>query len=64
MTGLATGDPPWVTRIRAHPLLPLQQSRGGEREDDRVSLTIDHDTPDVIATTGLSMAAAHPQSGG
>jgi len=25
--------------------------------DDRVSLTIDHDTPDAMATTGLSMAA-------
>jgi general stress protein 26 len=25
--------------------------------DDRVSLTIDHDTPDVMAITGLSMAA-------
>src|SRR6478736_5482342 len=25
--------------------------------DDRVSLTIDHDTPDVMASTGLSMAA-------
>jgi len=25
--------------------------------DDRVSLTIDHDTPDLTATTGLSMAA-------
>ena len=26
-------------------------------KDDRVSLTIDHDTPEVMATTGLSMAA-------
>jgi nitroimidazol reductase NimA-like FMN-containing flavoprotein (pyridoxamine 5'-phosphate oxidase superfamily) len=25
--------------------------------DDRVSLTVDHDTPDAMATTGLSMAA-------
>jgi nitroimidazol reductase NimA-like FMN-containing flavoprotein (pyridoxamine 5'-phosphate oxidase superfamily) len=25
--------------------------------DDRISLTIDHDTPDVMAITGLSMAA-------
>jgi nitroimidazol reductase NimA-like FMN-containing flavoprotein (pyridoxamine 5'-phosphate oxidase superfamily) len=25
--------------------------------DDRVSLTIDHDTPDLIAITGLTMAA-------
>jgi len=29
--------------------------------DDRVSLTIDHDTPDLMAITGLSMAA-HAQS--
>jgi nitroimidazol reductase NimA-like FMN-containing flavoprotein (pyridoxamine 5'-phosphate oxidase superfamily) len=29
--------------------------------DDRVSLTIDHDTPEVMEITGLSMAArAHP----
>ena len=29
--------------------------------DDRISLTIDHDTPDVMTITGLSMAAhAHP----
>ena len=26
-------------------------------QDDRVSLTIDHDTPDVMAISGLSMAA-------
>jgi nitroimidazol reductase NimA-like FMN-containing flavoprotein (pyridoxamine 5'-phosphate oxidase superfamily) len=26
-------------------------------KDDRVSLTIDHDTPDIMAITGLSMAA-------
>src|SRR5499426_183358 len=25
--------------------------------DDRISLTIDHDTPDLLAITGLSMAA-------
>jgi nitroimidazol reductase NimA-like FMN-containing flavoprotein (pyridoxamine 5'-phosphate oxidase superfamily) len=25
--------------------------------DDRVSLTIDHDTPDLMTITGLSMAA-------
>jgi len=25
--------------------------------DDRLSLTIDHDTPDIMAITGLSMAA-------
>ena len=29
--------------------------------DDRVSLTIDHDTPDIMAITGLSMAA-HAQA--
>jgi nitroimidazol reductase NimA-like FMN-containing flavoprotein (pyridoxamine 5'-phosphate oxidase superfamily) len=29
--------------------------------DDRISLTIDHDTPDIMGITGLSMAArAHP----
>src|SRR5438876_8922784 len=26
-------------------------------QDDRVSVTIDHDTPDIMAITGLSMAA-------
>ena len=26
-------------------------------QDDRISLTIDHDTPDLMAITGLSMAA-------
>jgi nitroimidazol reductase NimA-like FMN-containing flavoprotein (pyridoxamine 5'-phosphate oxidase superfamily) len=26
-------------------------------KDDRVSLTIDHDTPDIMAITGISMAA-------
>jgi len=31
--------------------------------DDRISLTIDHDTADLMAITGLSMAAhAHPVS--
>ena len=30
-------------------------------QDDRVSLTIDHDTPDLMAITGLSMAA-HAQA--
>jgi nitroimidazol reductase NimA-like FMN-containing flavoprotein (pyridoxamine 5'-phosphate oxidase superfamily) len=29
--------------------------------DNRVSITVDHDTPDIMAITGLSMAArAHP----
>ena len=29
--------------------------------DSRVSITVDHDTPDIMAITGLSMAArAHP----
>ncbi len=37
-----------------------QKSRNLSR-DDRVSLTIDHDTPDPMTITGLSMAAhAHP----
>src|SRR5512146_776373 len=36
--------------------LDSQKARNLAR-DDRVSLTIDHDTPDVIAITGLSMAA-------
>jgi nitroimidazol reductase NimA-like FMN-containing flavoprotein (pyridoxamine 5'-phosphate oxidase superfamily) len=32
--------------------------------DDRISLTIDHDTADLMAITGLSMAAhAHPVTG-
>jgi len=26
-------------------------------KDDRVSITVDHDTPDIMAITGLSMAA-------
>lgn len=33
-----------------------QKARNLER-DNRVSLTIDHDTPDLMAITGLSMAA-------
>jgi nitroimidazol reductase NimA-like FMN-containing flavoprotein (pyridoxamine 5'-phosphate oxidase superfamily) len=37
-----------------------QKSRNLAR-DDRVSLTIDHDTPDIMAITGLSMAA-HAQA--
>jgi nitroimidazol reductase NimA-like FMN-containing flavoprotein (pyridoxamine 5'-phosphate oxidase superfamily) len=36
--------------------LDSQKSRNLAR-DDRVSLTIDHDTPDLMAITGLSMAA-------
>ena len=36
--------------------LDSQKARNLAR-DDRVSLTIDHDTPDVMAITGLSMAA-------
>ncbi len=39
-----------------------QKSRNLSR-DDRVSLTIDHDTPDPMTITGLSMAAhAYPVS--
>ncbi len=36
--------------------LDSQKARNLAR-DDRVSLTIDHDTPDILAITGLSMAA-------
>jgi len=36
--------------------LESQKARNLAR-DDRVSLTIDHDTPDLMAITGLSMAA-------
>lgn len=36
--------------------LDSQKARNLAR-DDRVSLTIDHDTPDIMAITGLSMAA-------
>ena len=36
--------------------LDSQKARNLAR-DDRVSLTIDHDTPDLMAITGLSMAA-------
>ena len=33
------------------------QKAGNLARDDRVSLTIDHDTPKIMAITGLSMAA-------
>ena len=36
--------------------LESQKARNIAR-DDRISLTIDHDTPDLMAITGLSMAA-------
>jgi nitroimidazol reductase NimA-like FMN-containing flavoprotein (pyridoxamine 5'-phosphate oxidase superfamily) len=36
--------------------LESQKARNLAR-DDRVSLTIDHDTPDIMAISGLSMAA-------
>ena len=36
--------------------LDSQKARNLAR-DDRLSLTIDHDTPDIMAITGLSMAA-------
>ena len=36
--------------------LDSQKARNISR-DDRISLTIDHDTPDLMAITGLSMAA-------
>ena len=36
---------------------PDSQKASNLARDDRVSLTIDHDTPDLMAITGLSMAA-------
>ncbi|RWC06945.1 MAG: pyridoxamine 5'-phosphate oxidase family protein [Mesorhizobium sp.] len=36
---------------------PDSQKAANLARDDRVSLTIDHDTPDLLAITGLSMAA-------
>ncbi|CAN7359131.1 pyridoxamine 5'-phosphate oxidase family protein [Cupriavidus necator] len=36
---------------------PSSQKAANLALDDRVSLTIDHDTPDLMAITGLSMAA-------
>ena len=36
---------------------PDSQKAANLARDDRVSLTIDHDTPDLMAITGLSMAA-------
>ena len=44
--------------------LESQKARNLAR-DDRVSITIDHDTPDMMSITGLSMAArAHRVSDG
>ena len=40
---------------------PESQKAANLARDDRVSLTIDHETPDVTEITGLSMAA-HAQS--
>lgn len=36
---------------------PTSQKAANLAQDNRVSVTIDHDTPDVMAITGLSMAA-------
>jgi PPOX class probable F420-dependent enzyme len=36
---------------------PDSQKAANLARDDRVSLTVDHDAPDVMAITGLSMAA-------
>ncbi len=39
-------------------LCGLQSQKAGNlAHDDRVSITIDHDTPDLMSITGLSMAA-------
>jgi nitroimidazol reductase NimA-like FMN-containing flavoprotein (pyridoxamine 5'-phosphate oxidase superfamily) len=40
---------------------PTSQKAANLARDDRVSLTIDHDTPQVMEITGLSMAA-HAQA--
>ena len=40
---------------------PDSQKAANQARDDRVSLAIDHDTPDLMAITGLSMAA-HAQA--
>ena len=40
---------------------PDSQKAANLARDDRVSLTIDHDTPQIMAITGLSMAA-HAQA--
>ena len=40
---------------------PDSQKAANLARDDRVSLAIDHDTPDLMAITGLSMAA-HAQA--
>jgi nitroimidazol reductase NimA-like FMN-containing flavoprotein (pyridoxamine 5'-phosphate oxidase superfamily) len=40
---------------------PHSQKAANLARDDRVSLTIDHDTPQVMEITGLSMAA-HAQA--
>ena len=43
---------------------PESQKAANLQRDDRVSLTIDHDTPQVMEITGLSMAAhAHALAG-
>ena len=36
---------------------PQSQKAQNLAHDDRISLTMDHDTPDPMAITGLSMAA-------
>jgi len=57
---MAAGDNRGLRERRSYPLLPLptgQPKAANLAKDDRVSLTIDHDTPEVMATTGLSMAA-------
>jgi len=57
---VAAGDDGGLRERRSYPLLLClrdSQKAANLARDDRVSLTIDHDTPEVMATTGLSMAA-------
>jgi hypothetical protein len=57
---LAAGDYRRLRERRPRPLLPLwpgQSKAANLARDDRVSVTIDHDTSDLMAITGLSMAA-------
>ena len=57
---MAAGDNRGLRERRSYPLLPLptdNQKAANLAKDDRVSLAMDHDTPEVMKTTGLSMAA-------
>ena len=58
--GLAASNDRGLCKRRPHALFLCgldSQKAANLVRDDRVSLTIDHDTPDLMAITGLSMAA-------